>query len=927
MTKTYIIRAADANAQHPLGGKARALAELRHRDLPIPEWFVVRPEAFHESLSPQLHEALTSTTDGAAIHALLYDLRPAPAVAAELQLALAELCSEGSLVAVRSSASDEDGAQHSFAGQLDSFLFVTPHEVAEKVAAVWRSGFSERILAYRREHDLPPLPKPPAVLVQRMVNADASGVAFGADPVTGRRGVAVVSALYGLGTALVSGECDADTYHVDRRGQILQRSIADKRTAHRPAPGSSEGVEPIAVPDDRARLPALDDAQIIAVAELVRRTGEHFGRPQDIEWAIERGELFLLQSRPITSLANVADPDGVLNLWDNSNIAESYNGVTTPLTFSFARRAYEEVYRQFCKILRVAPELLDRHDEIFRHMLGLIRGQIYYNLLSWYRLLTLLPGFKANRRFMEQMMGVKEPLPDDLIAELTGSTWRERWRDRFRFFGSVVAMIRNHFALDRQIRDFYKRLDAALGTNQADRERRGPDTIALDPEMRSPRNPTRVALEAYRPDELVAHYRDLERQLLTRWDAPLVNDFFAMIFYGVLGGLTRKWCGDNEGSLQNDLLCYEGGMISAEPAVRVRNMAIIAHVNPALMAALNGGSFEAIKREMNLVPVFREHFDNYLEKFGDRCLEELKLESSTLYDEPLTLLRSIGQFASGFGKPAKPTQQPAGEEISPSSPNLRRLAEDRVRATLGFNPLRRLLFAWVLRNARARVRDRENLRFERTRLFGRVRLIFVELGKRFHAVDQLDHPRDIFYLEVNEALGFVDGTTSTANIKGLVAVRKAEFESYRQTERPADRFETRGVVHQGNAFQGKSVPAEEVTGESRKGLGCCPGIVRGPVRVITDPRNATLNTGDILVAERTDPGWIMLFPSAAGLLVERGSLLSHSAIVAREMGIPAIVSIAGVTRWLHDGDIVELDGKSGIVSRIELAAKAADHEK
>src|SRR4029077_9184079 len=112
---------------------------------------------------------------------------------------------------------------------------------------------------------------------------------------------------------------------------------------------------------------------------------------------------------------------------------------------------------------------------------------------------------------------------------------------------------------------------------------------------------------------------------------------------------------------------------------------------------------------------------------------------------------------------------------------------------------------------------------------------------------------------------------------------------------------------------------EDVQGDRRQGLGCCPGILRGPVRVITDPRNATLNHGDILVAERTDPGWIMLFPSAAGLLVERGSLLSHSAIVSREMGIPSIVALTGVTRWLHDGDLVELDGSTGMVVRLEEA--------
>ncbi|MBI1917354.1 MAG: phosphoenolpyruvate synthase [Planctomycetes bacterium] len=840
----FVIRDHEADLQSPLGGKARALASLRQVGLPIPAWLVVTPDAFHKSLSPEQQDTLHAARDAETIRAVVEQVRPVAEVLSELLPALDELCADGTMVAVRSSASEEDGAQHSFAGQLDSFLFVRKEDVAEMIAAVWRSGFSERIVAYRREHGLPLTPRPPAVLVQRMVNADVAGVAFGADPVSGRRRVAVVSAVWGLGTALVSGDADADTFLVDDDGTIIGRTIAHKRTAHRPAPGSGEGVVSVAVPDEQARAPALDDRQVCEIAELVRGTGKHFGRPQDIEWAIEGGRLFLLQSRPITSLAQVADPDGVVNLWDNSNIAESYNGITTPLTFSFARRAYEEVYRQFCRILRVPEAKIEASADVFRHMLGLTRGRVYYNLLNWYRLLTLLPGFKANRRFMEQMMGVKEGLPEHFVAAMTQSTRAERFKDRF---------------------------------------------------------------EKLRPDELVAYYRDIEAKLLTHWDAPLVNDFFAMIFYGVLGRLTRKWCGDSEGTLQNDLLCGEGGMISAEPAARVKAMAETARRHPALMTALGDGTLADIHDAVGKAPEFAVQYRAYLDKFGDRCLEELKLESPTLFDDPLTLFRSVGQMARRLAEGHTPPAVNHEAEV-------RRKAEERVRSALWLRPFRRMIFGWVLKNARARVRDRENLRFERTRLFGRVRMILLELGRKFHAVDMLEHPRDVFYLEVEEALGFVTGTVTTTDLKGLVALRKAEFDRYRAMPAPADRFETRGAVHQGNAFTGKGATVEDVGGEQRKGLGCCPGVVRGPVRVITDPRNATLKSGDILVAERTDPGWIMLFPSAAGLLVERGSLLSHSAIVAREMGIPAVVSLAGVTRWLKDGDEVELDGSTGIVT-------------
>jgi len=237
------------------------------------------------------------------------------------------------------------------------------------------------------------------------------------------------------------------------------------------------------------------------------------------------------------------------------------------------------------------------------------------------------------------------------------------------------------------------------------------------------------------------------------------------------------------------------------------------------------------------------------------------------------------------------------------------------------------VFGWILRHARARVRDRENLRFERTRLFGRVRRIFLELGKRYAAVGVLDDPRDVFYLTVDEALGWAGATSASADLRALALARKAEFARYAQLPTPADRFETRGMVHVGHDFVAPeraatgqlAADSAQPEGDARRGTGCYPGIVRGIARVVRDPREATLEAGEILVAERTDPGWVMLFPAARGLLVERGSLLSHSAIVARELGLPAVVAIDGLTSWLESGDEVELDGRTGDVRRITRA--------
>jgi pyruvate,water dikinase len=231
------------------------------------------------------------------------------------------------------------------------------------------------------------------------------------------------------------------------------------------------------------------------------------------------------------------------------------------------------------------------------------------------------------------------------------------------------------------------------------------------------------------------------------------------------------------------------------------------------------------------------------------------------------------------------------------------------------------VFWWVANNARRRVRDRENLRFERTRVFGRVRKIFLELGKRFVELGVLDDKRDVFYLEKEEVLGFVEGTGTTTNLKSLVAARKVEYERF-QNEALPDRFETRGPVLSSTRLQKRadSNRTHEETlvenGTSLQGIGCSSGVVRGPVRIVINPHGVQLQPGEIIVAERTDPGWIMLFPAAAGLIVERGSLLSHSAIVSRELGLPAVVAATGVMQWLRDGDCVELDGSNGLVRRL-----------
>ena len=181
-------------------------------------------------------------------------------------------------------------------------------------------------------------------------------------------------------------------------------------------------------------------------------------------------------------------------------------------------------------------------------------------------------------------------------------------------------------------------------------------------------------------------------------------------------------------------------------------------------------------------------------------------------------------------------------------------------------------------------------------------------------------PDDVFYLQLDEVLGWVDGTCASTAFSQLVAVRREEFAAYRDEDDPAERFLTLGPVHRFNSFRGEPVePVSDVDGLFR-GTACYPGIVTAPVRVVHSPNSGVLLDGEILVAARTDPGWVPLFPSVSGLLVERGSLLSHSAVVAREMGLPTVVGLRGITSLLADGERVRLDGGAGTVERLDAQA-------
>ena len=211
--------------------------------------------------------------------------------------------------------------------------------------------------------------------------------------------------------------------------------------------------------------------------------------------------------------------------------------------------------------------------------------------------------------------------------------------------------------------------------------------------------------------------------------------------------------------------------------------------------------------------------------------------------------------------------------------------------------------------------NRENTRFCRTRIYGVVRSMFYAMGDDFTKSNIIDKKEDIFYLSLNELEGAMEGTNSIQNLRAVISLRKNEYEYYKTIE-PAPRFFTRGPVYWNNRHipqEDAAVEDTELAPNQMRGTPCSPGIIEGVVKVIIGPEDDMTLNGEILVTERTDPGWIPLYPSVSALLVERGGLLSHSAIVAREMGLPTIVGIKGLTKKLKSGMKIRMNGETGLI--------------
>ncbi|MEU2794061.1 PEP/pyruvate-binding domain-containing protein [Streptomyces sp. NPDC007100] len=872
-----------------VGPKFARQARMAEAGLPVPRFFCLSAAVFTRVLRPVRAEidALLRRLDpadpasveeqAAAIRELILRA-PVPAdVERLLYLAFDQEFGDDAVVSVRSSVvgtagqQGEDSADDAFAGISDSFLYVTRDELLDKVKQCWASGFGSQALLYRSARGSTQHGFAVAVGVQRMRFGQASFVLFTCDPLTGARD-RVLAAGLGIGEGVVQEKVPVDHYFISRRNDTVRSVLAHKAERMVENPDRlADGPQLSPVPEELRDAPALTDEQLRQVVAAGDRIEKLFGCPQDIEGTFTAdGTLHILQARPV-----VLDLDRQ-RLWSNANITESYPGVTTALTYSFAQHFYREDFHDFYRKLGVPRDLLDRHENELRGMIGLLRGRVYYSLSVWYVLHGLSRTFPLWRNSFERMMGMSpsvyhvRPTPLLKPADQLPATAAALLRLTARWAIHVPAA--RHFGQWWQ------------------------QTVTEHREAAATADPLQLA-------QLM---RSLWREAGSHWGITLVNDILLQIHETMAMRLFDRWLPDADPGLHSDLLCGGEENRSVVILMSVIDIAERMRTLPKLMDALATKPPEEVWDEVadgaygtDIADRLRSH----AELHGDRGLQELKLEVRVPRDDPAQLLRMAAEYARG-----DVTQ----EMLRARENDTRDAGEERLRALLAGHPLRRRVLRSLVAGQRRYVNIRENTRYNRSELFGFARSVYRRLGADLAARGLLDTADDVVHLTEDEILGTYDGTAVTDDLRGLVAVRRAEYEA-RGAELPMD-FVTMGPVR-----DGLPDPTSGTVGEGTLyGLGSSGGVVRGTARVVVDPHEMGEPSDDmILVARETDPGWLFLMLSSRGIVVERGTLLSHTAISGRKFGIPTIVALQHATTRIPDGARVEIDGAAGTVTILD----------
>jgi pyruvate,water dikinase len=850
-----------------VGGKGASLARLAAAGLPVPPGFHVTTAAYRRFVAEHgLQEPILAAV--AAVH----PDQPASLEAASQQIA--ELFAQHAMpddiaeairgaytslgggdlpVAVRSSATAEDLPEMSFAGQQETYLNMRGEAMLlDAVRRCWASLWTARAIGYRARHGIAPHDVSLAVVVQALVDADAAGILFTANPLTGARDQALINAAWGLGEAIVSGQVTPDTVVVDKAsGAIAEQTIGEKDVM---TVRTYEGTREEPVPTDWRTEAVLSTAQAAELARIGVQIENLYGRPMDIEWALQSGKIFIVQARPITALPERAtqsqsaqaaewqlpNPNG---RYMRSSVFELLPDPLSPLFATLGLPEWDKAMMALAEGFGLGG--------MFDGMLTTVNGYGYYDVsftpAQTTQLALSMPRFLVS--LMPRLM----------------RTARQRWQEARASYAAVV--------------DRWQAAD--LATTSAVDLLNGAHEITVEAARYYLSVQSGILPGAYMSEALFTLVYD---RFLKRRDDPAALTF-------VLGF--------DSAPIQAEKSLYDlGQWVRGQPEL------------PAALATMSGEQFIAAYRERaadGAWPEFWQRLDKHLAHFG-HTIYDLDFAKAVLADDPLPVLETLKFFLSD--QAPDPYQRQATAEAArqqASQTMLTHLRGLRLRAfrrlagvAQGFAPLREDALAdvglgWPV-----------------------LRRMLREVGQRLVASDVIATSDDVFWLkwdELRAAAPTLDAHQYLGNYRALVARRRATWERERAVTPPVALPLKGGARMFGIDFSGV-LPArsDQPEGDLLKGIAASPGQVTSQARVIHGPDEfAQMRPGDILVARITTPAWTPLFALAAGVVTDVGGPLSHSSIVAREYHIPAVLGTGVATERLRSGQRITVDGDAGTV--------------
>jgi len=767
----------------------------------------------------------------------------------------------GAPVAVRSSALGEDGASHSFAGLFESVLGVESEEAALVAAAQCiGSGAAERVRAYSGRDDAIPV----GLVVQSQVRARAAGVCFTRDP-NGKDAAVVIEAVSGTGDALVSGHVQPERWRVYRSGLGAWEAQLESAV--------SEG-------------PVLCGADAIRIARKASELAERRNEPLDLEWALDPAHgLWWVQARPITAAAELppalfvqrgcaenAD-DGPVTVWSNLNLRETMPDPLHPLSWSMWRDH---------TIPALATMNVDGSNRtLFEHVqpIDLVQGRIYWNMNGmmalpgmrhalWYAMPEIdAAGVEALLELRDRGILTPRRLPVGPLGVLAGMWHAQRRGSR---------ALRAAWSPERTLEDL-----RAFGAEMIER---------------------RAAPLAERtPQELVEEIHAVTQPEFMQLHRMFTALFLAVAFYAVARQLFRR-----HPEAQRRLA--EGIRNNPTTQMSVGIERLIEQARPCAGLFLTHDSDEELFRRLSESAKGRDWLDSlseFLDWNGQRCPKEFDLSVPRWIEEPAMIVELV---RSGLREPFK-------EGVLERLERLEGQRREAVAVAVAVAPFwKRPLLRWIARRCERHLPLREAGKHYLLMVHARVRELVLELGSRFAAEGVLADRDEIFFFELGEVESLVAG--EGGDPRTLVEERRARLTEF-AAKPAADCLRSDGVPV-ANPCAADSVREDGVI----CGAGVSTGRAVGCVRVLHSPDASAMRDGEVLVVRLADPGWTPLFPRAGAMVMEVGGVMCHAAVVARELGIPAVFGVGGATELLRDGEEVEVDADAGTIRRLGPAMES-----